>query len=822
MNNDRSRKSALNVFYFQKFFLTLRKHKYEFVLFTGILTYISVFSYFLMLKHFFFETYAWDLGTLAQALYTTLYSGKFLYQTGYLFALPNGSFFGIHCSPFLLLLLPIYAIWPNPLNLLIIKTIAIGLAAYPLYRLAFEINKSEKIACAVSILYLLHPALHGANWFDFQPQSFFPLIIFTMQYAYVAKRWKLYLVSAILGSIITEHTALIITLFAIINWIELIFLRRKSNRILKTVTSKNCLIILLALFTSLAIFLVGEAVISSYNFTPEFEGYIRAYSNWRVIGEKVDILHLPLCVIKNPRRAFKALLYDYHIKFLYVIILFGSLLFVPFGSIYSLIALLILIPSFLSNYRAYYTIGVHYPLYILPAIFVATAHSFNVVRNQVRTLLAVMMFFTLSITPLLPPSYTFVEEGRIFWYPKLKSEVDDRIESLHSLISLIPTNTSVVTQNHIFTHVCNRPNAYVIPLDRVYQHDKNATKEYIDYLLNRSEFILLDLTRQDITANYTLLRALNQSFSVYALKKKAVLLKRNYKGIPLFSDMFDYMILTPDKLIVGNQTEFEFDEALNKEIAHLSKGLKGFVTYGPYMCLPSGVYRATFSLRAENLTSNRPILIVDIVDQYGKEVIARKTLFEFEFKEGKWTNISLVFSNAEKLRYPVEFRVYSLGRAEIFFDQVTVERISKSATVNSGQIRFTYTDLIEKDGVIEDYMIVKDYGKRADFVWLGPYIRVPAGKYRVRYHLIVYPPEEEVLGNDTIIVLDIVYKRGTVKVREITLDSKSIGSSTRELDIESTFILNRSVKDLEFRGRNASNHYRIELIYIELIPEFDE
>jgi uncharacterized membrane protein len=89
------------------------------LIFLSILVYIVAFSAYTCYMHYVFKTYAWDLGIVEQSLWTTLNSGKMLYSTLEVpFGNPGGSFLGVHFSPILFVILPVYAIYQSSENLL--------------------------------------------------------------------------------------------------------------------------------------------------------------------------------------------------------------------------------------------------------------------------------------------------------------------------------------------------------------------------------------------------------------------------------------------------------------------------------------------------------------------------------------------------------------------------------------------------------------------------------------------------------------------------------------------------------------------------------
>ena len=193
----------------------LKTRLYVFLVIIAIIAYGVVFSYATVLKHDVFQSYAWDLGTFNQALYTTLYNGKLFYYTPELFLNPTGSYFAQHFSPMLFLVLPVYALSPSPTTLLIFKSFILALGALPLYLLAKELLKSNKAGFILAIVYLLYPGLQAANWFDFQPQIFLPLLFFSACYFMIKHRWKLYFLSVVLALMVEEDVVFVVIVLAL-------------------------------------------------------------------------------------------------------------------------------------------------------------------------------------------------------------------------------------------------------------------------------------------------------------------------------------------------------------------------------------------------------------------------------------------------------------------------------------------------------------------------------------------------------------------------------------------------------------------------------
>jgi len=61
-----------------------------------------------------------------------------------------------------------------------------------------KLTGNDATALFIGLAYLLRLGIQGAYWFDFQPQSLAPLLIFSTYYMLIAKRWVYYFPTLIL------------------------------------------------------------------------------------------------------------------------------------------------------------------------------------------------------------------------------------------------------------------------------------------------------------------------------------------------------------------------------------------------------------------------------------------------------------------------------------------------------------------------------------------------------------------------------------------------------------------------------------------------
>lgn len=101
--------------------------------------------------------YIIDTSTMIQSMSSAVFDHQPFMNT-----VPGGSFFRVHASPILFILLPFYSIWPGIQSLSLIMLTLIYSATIPLYLLAMKRLKNEAIAFMIALSYLFYPAIATA------------------------------------------------------------------------------------------------------------------------------------------------------------------------------------------------------------------------------------------------------------------------------------------------------------------------------------------------------------------------------------------------------------------------------------------------------------------------------------------------------------------------------------------------------------------------------------------------------------------------------------------------------------------------------------
>lgn len=133
-----------------------------------------------VLRYHSFNTGRFDLGNMTQAVWATAH--------GHPLAVTNlqgeqVSRLGSHIDPVLVLLAPLWWIWPSPSMLLTVQAVAIALGALPVFWLARKHIGSERAALGFSLAYLLYPAVQWLTLNEFHPVALAcPLLLYAFWY----------------------------------------------------------------------------------------------------------------------------------------------------------------------------------------------------------------------------------------------------------------------------------------------------------------------------------------------------------------------------------------------------------------------------------------------------------------------------------------------------------------------------------------------------------------------------------------------------------------------------------------------------------------
>lgn len=172
----------------------------------AMLVYSLYFSALSLARHAAYQTQSYDLSFYAQALWNTLH-GDFLRVT---FQPGVANYLQLHFAPGLLLFAPLYAIWPAPELLLILQALILASAAWPVYCLAGAALRSDWLGLVFALAYLLYPALHAANLYDFHEITIAAPLLAWAWYFARRRRWAGFALFCLLGLSFREEALLFV------------------------------------------------------------------------------------------------------------------------------------------------------------------------------------------------------------------------------------------------------------------------------------------------------------------------------------------------------------------------------------------------------------------------------------------------------------------------------------------------------------------------------------------------------------------------------------------------------------------------------------
>ncbi len=180
--------------------------------------YALFFGAIAVLRHLNFQdTSSFDVALYNQIQWNNIH-GRF-YQSSI-----SGSNFVTHNSPFLILLSPLYAVYPHPATLLFMKSIFLTVSAVPFY-LILKRCVSPAAIWPLMAAYLFYPFLIGQHFNAPHEVCFLPPFLLFAFYFFLTQHFRNFLIFLFFCLSIKEHMALVSVMFGLYA-----FLLRRSRR----------------------------------------------------------------------------------------------------------------------------------------------------------------------------------------------------------------------------------------------------------------------------------------------------------------------------------------------------------------------------------------------------------------------------------------------------------------------------------------------------------------------------------------------------------------------------------------------------------------
>lgn len=456
----------------------LKKYKHEFILAILVCVYITYFTTASFLRYDNFYTGRFDLGNMDQAVWNTINGRIFQTSTdeGTIISRLSG-----HADFMLILLSPLYLIWPHPKMLLLIQTLILALGAVFVFLIAKELLKNKNLALIFGFLFLMNPAIQFTNLYDFHAVTIATTTLLASFYFFLKKKYFLLVIFLILSAIAKEQVWIITSIFGF-------FLLFKKTKKLK---------------------LLGAAIIL-------FSLIIFTYLIWYAIPKNSGGQHFALAYYSDfgnsPTEVIKTVFLSPQkvISTIFEVNQLGYLkqIFIPLGflSLISPVYLIFTIPdlliNLLSNNSQLHQIYYQYTSTITPFIFISAIFTVRKILKWFPKIPRFYIAIYLLIFTLFS-AYSFgplpgVKSPNIDMFTKPQSNK----EIIENFLSRIPEKYTVAATNNLGSHLSHRQRVSTIPQgidnadvilfllnDGFAQPSLNAQKEMINNLKHNRNYI---------------------------------------------------------------------------------------------------------------------------------------------------------------------------------------------------------------------------------------------------------------------------------------------------------------------------------------------
>ena len=349
------------------------------------------------------------------------------------------SHFAVHFSPALYIFLPVYFIFPSPVTVAVCQTVAIYSGIIPFVLIMKHKKISDKLICALSVMYLGNAAFSAGCLFDFHENCLLvPFLMWTF-YFYEKKKIPLMFVFTLLTLMVKEDAFVYIAVFAVY-----IIIAEKQIK-------KGTVLLVFS-----GIYFVGACYyINNYGLGIMSDRFSS------MINEGEGLLGMVKTVLFNPAYSVKQIFYTSGTtedKLIYFIEIFAPLAFIPFFT-KKKARLILVLPILLNLFTSYvyqYDISFQYNFGITTTLlYLSVINVQDMTEKQKRMSavtasgLATMIFFMLIV-----PEAT----GNI----KNWTENKEMYQEMNEVLEAIPDDASVGASTFLIPHLSERKEIYEV------------------------------------------------------------------------------------------------------------------------------------------------------------------------------------------------------------------------------------------------------------------------------------------------------------------------------------------------------------------------
>jgi uncharacterized membrane protein len=389
--------------------------------------YTVYFGHLTVAVHRGYGTPAYDMGIFDQGIWLlSRFKAPFVTVMG-------RNLFGDHTSFILLLLVPVYWVYPHAAVLLVVQSGLIALGALPVYLLARQRLASTLLATVLAGAFLLHPALQWGNLEQFHPEAFLVPLIGLAIYAAVTWRPGLLIAAVALSLLVKEDVALFVVPLGV--WVAFRRDRAFGWR-------------MVAAAVAYSVF-ATEVVIRS------LLGVATLYSDRIPFG---GIGGLVGTALRHPARLARYLRSDSRPMYVWRMIAPSALVFLRAPEV-AAVGLLVLVSNVISNFPYQHQIQYHYSMAVVPLLAMGTVFAIGALstfkwRAAAVTAVGVCSVWACFLWGVLPFSLTRIS----YWQAS-----DPRVRDINAVEAALPHNAVVSAYYPYVSHIDHRTRVYMWP-----------------------------------------------------------------------------------------------------------------------------------------------------------------------------------------------------------------------------------------------------------------------------------------------------------------------------------------------------------------------
>lgn len=391
-----------------------------------VAAYTSYFAKVTLDVHHGLGTASYDFGLYDQGVWLlSRFKAPFI-------TLMGRNLFGDHTSFILVLLVPVYWVFPSAGTLLFTQALLIGLGAVPVFLLGRKLLGHEGLALVCAAAYLLHPAVGWTNRENFHPDAYIAVFVGFAIYAAVERRWRMYTIALVLALLVKEDASLVLVPLGV--WVAV-----KRDRKIGLLSIVGCLGVMAVMMYGVMRSLIG----------------VPTRNGWRIpFGGPGGLIKT---TFTKPWKVVQHYWSDNRPFYLWQMTASAGWLFARAPSV-ALISLVVLATNTLSTFWYQYHLQYHYSLVAVPALVMGSVYAISKLGDRWRPIAVVMLALSAALGGWAWGVLPFSRDAPGYWSPE-----HPVASSARAIIDDVPSGAVVSAHYAITAHLAHREEIYMYP-----------------------------------------------------------------------------------------------------------------------------------------------------------------------------------------------------------------------------------------------------------------------------------------------------------------------------------------------------------------------